>query len=569
LLESRDEAERAVQAKAEFLANMSHEIRTPMNGVLGMLGLVMKSALSEDQQKRLGMAQSSAQSLLSIINDILDFSKIEAGKLELEAIVFDLRALLGDFVETMAFKSEEKGLALILDVREIEHSMVVGDPSRLRQILTNLVGNAIKFTERGEIVIKAGLEAVESSDAELLLTCSVTDTGVGIPEDSQLRIFEAFGQVDSSTTREYGGTGLGLSIVKQLSDLMGGDIRFSSPAAGGSCFEFTVRLGHSEQSRLVVPEIDMAALHLLVVDNHASNRQVLCEQLSHWGAQVVSSPTGPDALVLLQQREARGQAAIDVAFIDADLPGVKGEELGAILKATPAFATTKLVMMTAVSNRGEALHFAKIGFSAYFPRPATTSDLFDALAVLVNDDEALQRAAPLVTQHYLHSLDGHGQFGPTGLGEPDTITAPSIPEGGAPTNDKAANWPVNARVLVAEDNYVNQALVSGLLEDFGLAFSVCNDGQKALECLRSTEPQGFSVVLMDCQMPVLDGFAASRAIRDGEAGQDNVSLPIIALTANAMEGDREACLEAGMNDYLSKPIDPDKLESLLRKWLVT
>ena len=556
LLESRDDAERAVQAKAEFLANMSHEIRTPMNGVLGMLGLVMKSELSQGQEKRLAMAQGSAQSLLSIINDILDFSKIEAGKLELEEIVFDLRALLGDFVDTMAFKSEEKGLALVLDVREIEHSMVVGDPSRLRQILTNLTGNAIKFTEHGEVVIKASLEVGPSAGSELLLTCSVTDTGVGIPAASRERIFEAFGQVDSSTTRQYGGTGLGLSIVNQLCDLMGGDVRFSTPAAGGSCFTFTVLLCRSDESRLVVPEIDMAALHLLVVDSNATSRQVLCEQLRHWGAEVISSDSGADALVLLQNRETQDLPAIDVAFIDADLPGVTGEELGTMIKATPIFAPIKLVMMTALSSRGEAQYFADMGFSAYFPRPATTSDLFDALAVLVNDDESLRRAAPLVTQHYLHSLDGHGQS--------SSISA-EVP----PQSLDGAAWPAAARILVAEDNKVNQALVSGLLEEFGLSFSLCDNGQQALECLAAAASQqrAFSLVLMDCQMPVLDGFDASQAIRAGDAGEGNTSLPIIALTANAMAGDREKCLQAGMDDYLSKPIDPDVLEGLLRKWL--
>jgi len=422
--------------------------------------------------------------------------------------------------------------------------------------LTNLTSNAIKFTEHGEVVIKASLEAGPGAGSELLLTCSVTDTGVGIPAASRERIFEAFGQVDSSTTREYGGTGLGLSIVNQLCDLMGGEVSFSSPAVGGSCFTFTVLLRHSDASRLVVPAIDMAALHLLVVDNNATSRQVLCEQLKHWGAEVVSSDSGSDALVLLQNRETQGLPPVDVAFIDADLPGVTGAELGTMLKATPLFAAIKLVMMTTMSSRGEAQHFADMGFSAYFPRPATTSDLFDALAVVVNDEENLQQVVPLVAQNQRHSLNDHRESSASSV-EPQ----PQTVDGSA--------WPATARILVAEDNKINQALVSGLLEEFGLSFSLCDNGQQALECLSTavSQQRPFSLVLMDCQMPVLDGFSASQAIRAGDAGAGNTSLPIIALTANAMAGDREKCLQAGMDDYLSKPIDPDVLEELLRKWL--
>ncbi|MBL4583955.1 MAG: response regulator, partial [Pseudomonadales bacterium] len=568
LIESRVAAEEAVLTKSQFLANMSHEIRTPMNGVLGMIGLVMNSQLDAEQDKRLGMARSSAQSLLTIINDILDFSKVEARMIELEEISFDLRMLLGDLSETMAFKSEEKDVALILDVCGVEHSMVTGDPSRLRQILTNLVSNAIKFTEHGEIVISAALAERHHPAGTLILTCSVTDSGIGIPEEARAHIFDAFTQVDSSTTREYGGTGLGLSIVKQLCLLMGGDISVHCPLGGGSCFEFTIELRSSEQSVEVTPEINMAEFNILVVDNNDTNRAVLSDQFQHWGATVESAENGPSALKLLDRQLQEGGKPFTVAFIDSDLPGMSGEELGKEIKNIPKLDDTKLVIMTSTSEDKDLRYYTNIGFNGYFPRPATTSDLFDALADLVNHDVHLAAAsappaAPVDSpdsEEIIRYTPGKSNSqSPTASPQnaSDQLAVTSLP------------WPETARVLIAEDNLINQTLLMGLLESFDLDFEVCEDGKEVLQALQdSPDSSMFSLILMDCQMPVMDGFSATTAIREGEAGKRYQFIPIIALTANAMQGDREVCIKAGMDDYISKPFLPDALNALLQKWIV-
>ncbi|MCR8923955.1 response regulator [Dasania sp. GY-MA-18] len=523
------EAQVSARLKAEFLASMSHEIRTPMNGVLGMLDLLMRNHLSTEQMHYASLAKTSAQSLLSIINDILDFSKIDAGKLEMESIAFDLHSQLDEIVESMAFKAQEKNIELVVDTQKVSPGMVKGDPGRLRQILNNLISNAIKFTpEGGEVVISAQLQE-QDEDEDFLLRCSVTDTGIGIPEDKQASLFDSFTQVDASTTREYGGTGLGLAICKQLCELMGGDISVSSELGKGSVFSFTVSLQKSAYGLEALPVIDMSGRKILIVDDNSTNREILQGQLAIWGAEVSSADSAELALQLLEQHV---DDLFDVALLDMQMPNMDGAELGRRIKADQRFDAMKMIMMTSMAERGDAKFFSDIGFSAYFPKPVTSADLFNALSVVIEGGSALEHAQPLVTHHNVKSLLLQSQA-------------------------------ENTNVLLVEDNHINQEVALGLLQDLPCQVEVANQGAEALALLRE---KSFDLVLMDCQMPVMDGYEATGRIRAGEAGERNKAIVIIAMTANAMKGDKERCINAGMNDYLAKPVDVEHLAAVLKKW---
>jgi len=525
-------AELANRTKSQFLANMSHEIRTPMNGVLGMLNLLSTTDQTQEQVHFTRLAESSADTLLNLLNDILDFSKIEAGKLEVELIDFDLLSNLGDLVQSLSMKTKDKQVEIILDITGIEHQMVIGDPGRLRQIITNLVGNAVKFTQKGEIVVRAKTTLNETG--YIILNVNVIDTGIGIPDDKCSMLFDAFTQVDVSTTREYGGTGLGLSIVKQLCQLMGGQITASSVLGQGSDFSFNIQLKPSEELPLSQPNINLSGIKVLIVDDNHTNLEVLSKQLEAFGVEVVQAESGKEALILLNKYEIN---YFSMAIIDMQMPKMSGDMLCTEIKKIKSLQSLKLIMLTSIGKRGDAQHFSKLGFSAYLLKPVVINDLLNTMEVILDDDHLLKGTVPLVTRHYIASLQ------------------------------KTDNVP-SAKILLVEDNRINQQVAVGILKKFGHSVDIAVNGVNAIEVL---EKQGadtpYQLILMDCQMPEMDGYQATEYIRTEIVNSNISTIPIIAMTANTMKGDKEKCLASGMNDYISKPINPKLLQEKINLWL--
>jgi signal transduction histidine kinase/CheY-like chemotaxis protein len=537
------EAQEAARVKASFLATVSHELRTPMNGVIGMTDLLLDTEPSEEQRSYVETIRQCGEALLNLINDILEYGKIEAGKLELECIDFNLRTTVEDVLGQFAERAQTKGLEITGLVHAAVPTGLRGDPGRLRQILTNFVGNAIKFTEKGDVTVQAFLEK-DLVDA-VVVRFEITDSGIGISPEAQARLFQPFTQADSSTSRKYGGTGLGLAISKQLTEQMGGSVGIVSRPGHGSTFWCTAHFAKQATCSLaIIPSAELTGRRVLILDDNESNRVILNHLVTGWGMVADQAQDADSAIALLEQQAGKG-LSYDVAIVDMLMPGKDGLQFAKEMKAHPVGSLVRLVILTSLIQRGHAELARQAGFVAYLTKPIRHDQLSNCLRTVLGLSEPVNEGksavapvpAPLITRHTLTEMK----------------SAP--------------------RILVAEDNLINQKLTVRILEKLGYQSDVVENGQEALAALARGS---YALVLMDCQMPVVDGFEATKLLRQREAADQESAapdflethhIPIVALTANAMRGDRERCLAAGMDDYLTKPIRKDDLKGVLERWI--